>query len=167
MYSWWWVELSPETCRVKPLRRINAIVASCWIYFTISLGSVVQDFVVSLFDSSHGNRSCANCYLAKPLNNISFVRMAYYSGTFAWLLFLWQQQWFFRVLLRNNNLVWALCRCQPYKYVALHVDCPILTKFGVSLQILIKASNAKCYENPCSENQTDDLRTDGRTWRNP
>ena len=33
MYSWWWVELSPETCRVKPLRRINAIVAS-WIYFT-------------------------------------------------------------------------------------------------------------------------------------
>ena len=33
-YSWWWVELSPETCRVKPLRRINAIVASCWIYFT-------------------------------------------------------------------------------------------------------------------------------------
>ena len=35
MYSWWWVELSPETCRVKPLRRINAIVASCWIYYTI------------------------------------------------------------------------------------------------------------------------------------
>ena len=35
MYSWWWVELSPETCRVKPLRRINAIVGSCWIYFTI------------------------------------------------------------------------------------------------------------------------------------
>ena len=34
IYSWWWVELSPETCRVKPLRRINAIVASCWIYFT-------------------------------------------------------------------------------------------------------------------------------------
>ena len=37
--SWWWVEwcwveLSPETCRVKPLRRINSIVASCWIYFT-------------------------------------------------------------------------------------------------------------------------------------
>jgi len=27
--------LSPETCRVKPLRRINTIVASCWIYFTI------------------------------------------------------------------------------------------------------------------------------------
>ena len=35
MYSWWWVELSPETCRVKPLRRIHTIVASCWIYFTI------------------------------------------------------------------------------------------------------------------------------------
>ena len=31
------MELSPETCRVKPLRRINAIVASCWIYFTIQL----------------------------------------------------------------------------------------------------------------------------------
>ena len=27
--------MSPETCRVKPLRRINAIVASCWNYFTI------------------------------------------------------------------------------------------------------------------------------------
>ena len=35
LYSWWWVELSPETCRVKPLRRINATVASCWNYFTI------------------------------------------------------------------------------------------------------------------------------------
>ena len=35
LYSSWWVELSPETCRVKPLRRINAIVASCWNYFTI------------------------------------------------------------------------------------------------------------------------------------
>ena len=34
LYSWWWVELSPETCRVKPLRRINAIVASCWNYLT-------------------------------------------------------------------------------------------------------------------------------------
>ena len=31
-------DLSPETCRVKPLRRINAIVASCWIYFTIGSG---------------------------------------------------------------------------------------------------------------------------------
>ena len=29
------MELSPETCRVKPLRRINAIVASCWNYFTM------------------------------------------------------------------------------------------------------------------------------------
>ena len=34
MLSVEWVELSPETCRVKPLRRINAIVASCWIHFT-------------------------------------------------------------------------------------------------------------------------------------
>ena len=23
MYSWWWVRLSPETCRIKPLRRIK------------------------------------------------------------------------------------------------------------------------------------------------
>ena len=23
MYSWWWVRLSPETCRVKPLRKIK------------------------------------------------------------------------------------------------------------------------------------------------
>ena len=36
LYSWWWVGLSPETCRVKPLRRINAIVASCWNCFTMS-----------------------------------------------------------------------------------------------------------------------------------
>ena len=34
MYSWWWVRLSPETFRVKPLRIKNAIVASCWTYFT-------------------------------------------------------------------------------------------------------------------------------------
>jgi len=32
--------MSPETCRVKPLRRINAIIASCWIYFTIMLSLV-------------------------------------------------------------------------------------------------------------------------------
>ena len=31
LYSWWWVRLSPETCRVKPLRIKNAIVASCII----------------------------------------------------------------------------------------------------------------------------------------
>jgi hypothetical protein len=36
LYSWWWVELSPETCRIKPLRRINTIVASCWNYFTMT-----------------------------------------------------------------------------------------------------------------------------------
>ena len=47
MYSWWWVELSPETCRVKPLRRINAIVASCWIYFT-TIGSVWDRVVEKL-----------------------------------------------------------------------------------------------------------------------
>ena len=29
--------LSPETCRVKPLRIKNAIVASCWTYFTTVL----------------------------------------------------------------------------------------------------------------------------------
>jgi len=28
------VRLSPETCRVKPLQIKNAIVASCWTYFT-------------------------------------------------------------------------------------------------------------------------------------
>ena len=48
MYSWWWVELSPETCRVKPLRRINAIVASCCIYFTMKIlgsrGDVYEDY---------------------------------------------------------------------------------------------------------------------------
>ena len=32
---WYNKKMSPETCRVKPLRRINAIVASCWNYFTI------------------------------------------------------------------------------------------------------------------------------------
>ena len=45
MYSWWWVELSPETCRVKPLRRINAIVASCWIYFTTDRGVCLISWV--------------------------------------------------------------------------------------------------------------------------
>ena len=35
MYSWWWVRLSPETCRVKAnAKNKNAIVASCWTYFT-------------------------------------------------------------------------------------------------------------------------------------
>ena len=35
MYSWWWVRLSPETCRVKAIaKNKNATVASCWTYFT-------------------------------------------------------------------------------------------------------------------------------------
>jgi len=38
------VELSPETCRVKPLRRINTIVASCWNYFTMF--SIVRNMLV-------------------------------------------------------------------------------------------------------------------------
>ena len=33
LYSLWWVRLSPETCRVKPLWIKNEIVASCWTYF--------------------------------------------------------------------------------------------------------------------------------------
>ena len=37
------MELSPETCRVKPLRRINAIVASCWIYFTIKAEGIREE----------------------------------------------------------------------------------------------------------------------------
>ena len=37
LYSWWWVGFSPETCRVKPLRIKNAVVASCWTYFTTNL----------------------------------------------------------------------------------------------------------------------------------
>ena len=37
------MELSPETCRVKPLRRINAIVASCWNYFTITQQKSIQN----------------------------------------------------------------------------------------------------------------------------
>ena len=34
LYSWWWVRLSPEIYRVKQLRIKNAIVESCWTYFT-------------------------------------------------------------------------------------------------------------------------------------
>ena len=48
-YSWWWVRLSPETCRVKPLQRINAIVASCWIYFTTTQ---LLCFIICLLQSS-------------------------------------------------------------------------------------------------------------------
>ena len=46
LYSWWCVELSPETCRVKPLRRIKAIVASCWNYFTILINFSWSHFIV-------------------------------------------------------------------------------------------------------------------------
>ena len=49
MCSWWWVELSPETCRVKPLRRIKAIVASCWIYFTIQIWFIIRQLVYDLW----------------------------------------------------------------------------------------------------------------------
>ena len=39
MYSWWWVTLSPETCRLKAIaKNKNAIVASCWAYFTYYTG---------------------------------------------------------------------------------------------------------------------------------
>ena len=65
MYSWWWVELSPETCRVKPMRRINAIVASCWIYFTIKIFALVRLRVVHLPPIS-----CTYPYVSSCLCNI-------------------------------------------------------------------------------------------------
>jgi len=40
------VELSPKTCRVKPLRRINAIVASCWIYFTTTNNAAIDEVLI-------------------------------------------------------------------------------------------------------------------------
>ena len=54
LYSWWLVELSPETCRAKPLRRINAIVASCWNYFTTSNGSVKRKATKEFSESADG-----------------------------------------------------------------------------------------------------------------
>ena len=76
MYSWWWVELSPETCRVKPLRRINAIVASCWIYFTITstsspsycktIFSPESTKPAVLLPQSHYSTYCTNRYTGAP-----------------------------------------------------------------------------------------------------
>ena len=44
------MRLSPETCRVKPLRIKNAIVASCWTYFT-NIGYYFYYYIMSyLFD---------------------------------------------------------------------------------------------------------------------
>ena len=68
-----WV-LSPETCRVKPLRRINAIVASCWIYFTINttifewsvvtVGEWIQSYALAhiLIHPPVVQRSIRKCY---------------------------------------------------------------------------------------------------------
>jgi hypothetical protein len=55
---------------------------ACLVTFG-QLGFVLQDLQVPLPDGSDGNRSCANSYLAKPLNNISFARMTYYCVAFA------------------------------------------------------------------------------------
>ena len=65
-FSECWV-LSPETCRVKPLRRINAIVASCWIYFTIIHTSIVP--TLKNIDSS----CLSNYRQISLLNNFSGV----------------------------------------------------------------------------------------------
>ena len=65
LYSWWWVELSPESCRVKPLRRINAFVASCWIYFTRERMCIVVVF-------SRQSAQRLNCFLlTQPFANPS------------------------------------------------------------------------------------------------
>ena len=38
MYSWWWVRLSPETCKVKPLRRIKTqLLHLVGLFTTISM----------------------------------------------------------------------------------------------------------------------------------
>ena len=67
LYSWWWVELSPETCRVKPLRRINAIVAFCWNYFT----KKIQHVCHILFDTSdlRSGKEWCNIYYIFTLYN--------------------------------------------------------------------------------------------------
>ena len=43
MYSWWWVRLSPETCRVKPLRRIKM-----QLLLLVGLISLIYSFPVGL-----------------------------------------------------------------------------------------------------------------------
>jgi hypothetical protein len=61
MYSWWWVRLSPETCRVKPLRRIKIqllhlvglisllylILVSCFLCLARSVAAVTQNRFLS------------------------------------------------------------------------------------------------------------------------
>ena len=42
MYSWWWVRLSPETCRVKPLRRIKTQLLHLVGLISLILSSVVS-----------------------------------------------------------------------------------------------------------------------------
>ena len=67
------MELSPETCRVKPFGRINAIVASCWNYFTIKHDArnhkyyVIFKFIISVTDGycDYSPRESKN--LATPL----------------------------------------------------------------------------------------------------
>jgi hypothetical protein len=56
MRSWWWVEVTPETCRAVSNKLCNS--ASCWIYIGILLG-------------------------AHPILHISRLRVnvAWYSGT--------------------------------------------------------------------------------------
>ena len=50
------MELSPETCRVKPLRRINAIVAFYWIYFTVTLISLLSGLLSPFCCRREGER---------------------------------------------------------------------------------------------------------------
>ena len=45
MYSWWWVRLSPETCRVKPLRRIKTQLLHLVGLISLTWYKIIHDIV--------------------------------------------------------------------------------------------------------------------------
>ena len=84
MYSWWWVKLSTETCRIKPLRRINAIVASCCIYFTMEMA------VRQWFRMNHTHSYCDGAFKFlywRRLRRTIVVSCAVPAGNVSWMLF--------------------------------------------------------------------------------
>jgi len=79
MYSWWWVESPPETCRAVYRNIINSvhIVASCWTIIDIKTRGLKTWHEILL-------RLTVPVKLMQGTQKVSYVLKICYSWTWAW-----------------------------------------------------------------------------------
>jgi hypothetical protein len=83
LYSWWWVRLSPETCRVKPLR----IKKRNWLLFSCLRKGVKSDYWLHLLSV---------CLSAVLVEKLGFQRKDFQKN--------WISEFFFNSVMKTEVL---------------------------------------------------------------